>query len=180
MLRKSGWLMSRPRLRAVLRLALMSAGLWLVLTEGQALGPEALVVVLAAIAVGRLYGPEHMHRWRPLQLLAFLAYFARGSLYGGLDVARRAFAPHMPIEPCTVRRPVRVGSGQPRTLLVSAISLMPGTLTADVDEEELVVHLLAPDMAAEIDGLERRIEALFGPRQEMTRNVGQELAGREP
>lgn len=169
--------MSRPRLRAVLRLALMSAGLWLVLTEGQALGPAALVVVVAAIAVGRLYGPEHMHPWRPLQLLAFLGYFVRGSLRGGVDVARRAFSPSMPIDPCTVRRPVRVGSGQPRTLLVSAISLMPGTLTADVDGEELVVHLLAPDMEREIDGLERRIVALFGPRQEMTRNVTEELTG---
>jgi multicomponent Na+:H+ antiporter subunit E len=67
------------------------------------------------------------------------------------------------VQSVLVRRPVRVPKGQPRTLLVSAISLMPGTLTADVEGDELVLHLLAPEMEREVDALEARVAALFAP-----------------
>lgn len=157
------WLEGRPQLRAILRLAVIAIALWLVLTEGRRLGFEALILIAAAVAAGMYYGPTHIYRWRPVELARFLTHFVRCSLRGGIDVAWRAVRPDLPVQSLFVRRRIRLGSGQPRTLLVSAISLMPGTLTADVDGDEIVVHLLAADMEQEIDALEARIAALFAP-----------------
>jgi multicomponent Na+:H+ antiporter subunit E len=147
----------------MLRLAVMTVALWLVLTEGRAVGAEMLLIVGAAVVAGMYYGPERIHRWRPLALSRFLLHFLRGSLRGGIDVAWRALQFRMPITPVVIHRRLRMEQGQPRTLLVSAISLMPGTLTADVTGDELVLHLLSPEMEREIDLLEARVEALFAP-----------------
>jgi multicomponent Na+:H+ antiporter subunit E len=162
-MRWKGWLEGRPWLRSVSRLAVIAIALWLVMTEGAEVGPEAIVLLAAAVAAGMYYGPTHIYRWRPWQLVRFLLHFLHRSLLGGIDVALRAIRPRMPAQSILVRRPVRVPKGQPRTLLVSAISLMPGTLTADVEGDELVLHLLAPEMEREVDALEARVAALFAP-----------------
>ena len=102
-----------------------------------------------------------MYPWRPWQVVAFLAHFLRGSALGGIDVALRALRPGRHIDPCFIEYPLQVPPGQPRTLLVSAISLMPGTLTAELREDTLLVHLLSPHMSGEIEALEHRVLQLF-------------------
>lgn len=166
-MRLRGWLIGRPRLRSVLRLAMVAAALWLVLTEGRRFGPEVLLAIAAAVAAGLYYGPDVVHRWRPIELLKFLAHFVRSSLRGGVDVALRAMRPDLPVESVFIRRRIRVEHGQPRTLLVSSISLMPGTLTADVEGDEIELHLLDASMEGEVDELEARVDALFARGQEM-------------
>lgn len=163
----SDWLEGRPRLRSVLRLTIIAVALWLVLTEGRARSPEAIVLLAAAVAAGMYYGPRRVHRWRPLELLIFLGFFLRSSLRGGVDVAMRALRPDRSVQSIFLRRRVRVAQGQPRTLLVSTISLLPGTLTADVEGDEIVVHLLAPEMIREVDALEHRVDRLFASSETM-------------
>ncbi len=160
-MRLHGWLIGRPRLRSTMRLAVLTAGLWLVLTEGRRFGPEVLLAIAAAVVAGLYYGPDAVHRWRPIQLLKFLVHFVRSSLRGGVDVALRAMRPDLPVESVFIRRRIRVEHGQPRTLLVSSISLMPGTLTADVAGDEIELHLLDASMEDEVDQLEARVDALF-------------------
>lgn len=160
-MRLHGWLIGRPKLRSILRLTAIAVVLWMVLTEGRAFGAEALLVMAAAVVAGMYYGPERVHRWRPVALIRFLLHFLRGSLRGGIDVAWRVLRVRMPIEPVVIRRRLRIEQGQPRTLLVSAISLMPGSMTADVEGDDLVLHLLSPEMAGEVDLLEARVDALF-------------------
>jgi multicomponent Na+:H+ antiporter subunit E len=161
--RLHGWLIGRPRFRSLLRLAVIATALWLVLTEGRAFGAEVLLIIAAAVGAGMYYGPERVHRWRPLELARFLLHFLRGSLRGGIDVAWRVLQLRMPIAPVLIRRRLEIEQGQPRTLLVSAISLMPGTVTADVEGDDLVLHLLSAGMEREIDLLEARVSALFAP-----------------
>jgi len=155
------WLAQRPALRGALRLLLIGAGLWLILTSGQPPGLIGLLVIVSAIWAGTVFGSQTMYPWRPLQLLLFIGYFLRGSLLGGVDVALRALRPNMPIEPCFVRYVLNVPAGKPRTLLVTAISLMPGTLSVDLQGDELLVHLLSPEMSTEIESLEYRVGRLL-------------------
>lgn len=155
------WLRGRPRLRGALRLLLIGLALWLVLTGGRLPGPVGIASVALALWAGLAFGSLQMYPWRPWQVLAFLAHFLRGSALGGIDVAMRALRPGQHIDPCFVEYRLNVPPGQPRTLLVSAISLMPGTLTAELREDSLLVHLLSPQMSAEIEALEYRVSQLF-------------------
>ena len=122
------------------RLLLLSA-VWLVLggVDGKALAMGALAVPAATwLSLRLLPGRLHLSPWR---VLRHFPTFIRDSLLGGIDVARRALSPRMPLSPGWVEVPVRLPDGG-RVALGAELSLMPGTLAAGVRGDKLLVHLL--------------------------------------
>lgn len=97
-------------------------------------------------------------------LIRFLPYFVWNSLRGGVDVAVRVLHPQLPIEPALVRYELRLRDSAARVLMADTVTLLPGTLSADLDDHVLVVHVLnagAPfDEVLEV--LEQRVADLFG------------------
>jgi multicomponent Na+:H+ antiporter subunit E len=105
-------------------------------------------------------------RVRPTGVAAFLVYFVRGSFAGGVDVALRVARPSLPIDPAFVTHRLRHPEGHPaRLLAIAALSLLPGTLAAGVDEDLLIVHALDPRFASPtaLAELEDRAGAVFAP-----------------
>jgi multicomponent Na+:H+ antiporter subunit E len=139
---------------AVVWLALDGAGAW----------PVGLLAALGGACAGALLVPGEPYRWRPLRLGAFFLWFVQASLRGGIDVAWRAFLPRMPLQPGFIDYPLSLPAGPPRTLMLSVVSLLPGTLSVDLDRDGhvLCVHFLTPDMGTGLKPLERRIAWLFG------------------
>jgi multicomponent Na+:H+ antiporter subunit E len=72
------------------------------------------------------------------------------SLLAGLDVARRALDPRLPVSPTLLQHRTALPPGTSRTLFGALSSQVPGTLTVDLDEpERLLYHCLdRPDRAA--------------------------------
>jgi multicomponent Na+:H+ antiporter subunit E len=101
-------------------------------------------------------------RWGPL--LRFVPFFARQSLAGAIDVASRALRPRMPLRPGLVRVPLRLPAGAPRVALANVISLLPGTLSANLRAEHVLIHALdpEPELPDRVRDLEARIGAIFG------------------
>lgn len=155
----------------VLRAALLAAGWW-ILTEGNpsAPGAGALVVLAALIASIALPAPSPP-AWRPLGLLRLAWIFAVGSVHGGLDVARRALAPRLPIAPCVMEYTLRLPEGAPRNLLLGTLTLMPGTLAIADEGQRLELHVLAArgGLADEIAALEASVARATGARLEEPR-----------
>jgi multicomponent Na+:H+ antiporter subunit E len=114
--------------------------------------------------IGTALAPGEPSRWRPWQVLSFAVFFLRESLRGGLDVARRALHPGLPVQPHFVDHALRLPAGPPRTLMVGLVGLLPGSMCADLDLTRNVmrVHLLSEDAGGGLDELESRIAALFG------------------
>src|SRR5690606_30734280 len=81
-------------------------------------------------------------------LAALFPRFAWQSLIGGIDVARRAFHPRLPIRPGRLRIAVELPEGG-RVALGGELSLMPGTLAAGCDGDHLLVHVLDLDQDIE-------------------------------
>lgn len=96
-------------------------------------------------------------------LLRFLPWFARQSLAGAVDVAVRALHPDMPLYPGTVRHELRLPEGASRIALANVISMLPGTLSADLEGNRLTVHALdaRQDLHRMVADLEPRIAAVF-------------------
>ena len=140
------------------------AGLWGILTGGAA---ESWIMGAPAILLGTVLIFLHpaAPRWR-LSLFGavrFAVWFAFQSVHGASDVARRALAWRLPLAPgCRAYR-TALPEGAPRLLFANAITLLPGTLTAEIEGDALVIHML--DTGADLDGdlaaLERRVAALF-------------------
>lgn len=144
-----------------LQVAILLALLWLVLAGGEGWGFGLVFIGLGALA-GATLAPARYYRWNPWRLLVFLGFFLHQSWLGGWDVARRALSPELPLNPCRVHWPLRLPPGQPRTLMVSVVSLLPGTLSVDLRDDKLLVHSLAGDPNPGLAALERAVAHLFG------------------
>lgn len=130
---------------AARRLVLFAA-IWIILTGGEALLLGAPAVSAACWFSFRLLPPV-----RPLRLSRVIAMgpgFLRRSLLGGLDVARRALTPRMPLNPGWIGVDVDLPEGG-RVALGGELSLMPGTLVAGSDGRRLLVHVLDRDQDVE-------------------------------
>ncbi|MEJ2620136.1 MAG: Na+/H+ antiporter subunit E [Candidatus Thiodiazotropha sp.] len=99
-----------------------------------------------------------------LGLLKFLPYFVWESVLGGIDVASRVVRPKMRIAPGFIEYRSRLTHVSARRLFVNSLSLLPGTLAADLDGACVRIHALdlRMDLNQQMEQLERRIAAVYG------------------
>ena len=134
-------------------------------------GPDlaALPVGLGAAAAAtwaslRLLPPGSFHpRLGSLIVLAFR--FVWQSVLAGIDVARRALEPRLPLRPGFVTYAIRMRPSPARSTFLSIASLLPGTLPTGLDETgALVVHCLDTDqpVVAQMAAEEARLNRALG------------------
>ncbi|WP_179957462.1 Na+/H+ antiporter subunit E [Exilibacterium tricleocarpae] len=98
-------------------------------------------------------------------LLRFIPYFLYQSLRGGLDVARRALRPDLPVSPGFIEYRLQwLPDTGARLFFMNIISLLPGSLSVEFDADGGVVHLLNKENldTQELRECERRVALLFG------------------
>jgi multicomponent Na+:H+ antiporter subunit E len=137
--------------------------LWWILTEGAMYSwlVGAPVVLFAALASGALLPGTS---WSLPGILRFIPFFLWHSLRGGVDVAGRALHPRLPISPDLLKHQWRLPTGLSRVFMANTVSLLPGTLSAELDEEFLHVHVLDKTGAfeSELTVIEARVARMFG------------------
>ena len=153
----------QPGWQAWVRRLLLFVVLWWILTGG---APDSWligvpIVVLAAWLSLVLWADSVLSL---AGLARFVPWFAYQSLVGATDVALRAFRRRMPLRPGIVRQRLRLPAGASRVTLANVVSMLAGTLSADIEGDDLVIHALDTDkdMEAMVRDLEPRIAALFG------------------
>jgi multicomponent Na+:H+ antiporter subunit E len=121
------------------------------------------VVLVAAWSVVRMRGSDKQ-RIRLLGLLRFLPLFVWESVLGGLDVVSRVMRPRMRIAPGFLDYRMRLEDSSTRLLFVNSLSLLPGTLAADLDGDTLRIHALdlGDDLEDQLVRLERAVAAIYG------------------
>jgi multicomponent Na+:H+ antiporter subunit E len=139
--------------------------LWWILSEGD-LRAWWLGAAVIAIALGASLhlAPASTSPVRLTRLPGFVCYFAWQSIRGGIRVSLTALRPRPPLVPNIVELHLTLPPGGSRVLLVSALSLMPGTLGVELDGDRLRLHVLDQhqDLIGEFQGLETRIGHLLG------------------
>src|SRR5215813_14924033 len=131
---------------AVIARAAWFLGLWLVLAGADLadLPAAALAIVAATWTSLRLLPPGGSRR-SPIAVARLAVRFLYESVVAGLDVARRALDPRLPLRPGFVTYAVRFPPGMARNAFTSLTSLLPGTVPAGEKEGELVYHCLDVD-----------------------------------
>ncbi len=157
--------MNSPLLVAGVR-ALSFFALWFVLmpsTKAADLGFGLAAAAAATWASLRLMPPS-AGRLRFLGLLAYLPHFIGHSILAGVDIARRAFHPRLPLTPGFVTCRTRMPAGRARNEFASITSLMPGSVPAGEDRDGIVYHCLDMDqpVAQQIAAEEARLARVLG------------------
>jgi multicomponent Na+:H+ antiporter subunit E len=161
-LRSAHWL----RFGLGLQLAAL-AGVWLALA-----GPEigswlvGAPAVLAALWIARRESGGGVAGWSVWGFVQFLPYFLWELFWGGIDVARRVMGRRVDVEPGYHSYRLALDRPSARVFFLYVVSLLPGTLSADIDGDRLLVHMLdrRQDPSRELARLERRVAAVFGER----------------
>lgn len=161
----SGSAAARSVASTALARGLLFLALWLVLMPSLKLADlavGAVAVLLATFASVRLMPPGAGHL-RLGALLGFVPHFLWQSVLAGVDVARRALSPRMPLRPGFVVYPVGFRPGLARNEFACITSLMPGSVPVDESEDHIVYHSLdigeplVEQMAAEERLLEKAL-----------------------
>ncbi|NEX22883.1 Na+/H+ antiporter subunit E [Thiorhodococcus mannitoliphagus] len=127
-----------------LQLGLILFIVWLGLTNS--LDPQELVAgLLVSAAVVWLAVPARPagasdRSWRLLPLLAYLPVFLKNLFLSNIDVARRVLSPSLPINPGIVRVKTQLKEPYQRLILANSITLTPGTVTLEMEGEDMYVH----------------------------------------
>jgi multicomponent Na+:H+ antiporter subunit E len=146
--------------------ALGFAVFWVLLTGGNPADLAAgAVAILAAVWTSLCLLPPSTGRVRPLALARFALHFLKQSLIAGIDVARRAFDPRLPLTPGFVHYPAGLPSGPARNMFTSLTSLLPGSVPIGADAKgRLLIHCLDVDqpISAQLVAEEARFAQVIG------------------
>jgi len=138
--------------------------LWVVLTGGQAqswlLGLPAVLTAAWVSGKERRFPAIRLSVWGGVR---FMGYFLKASLISGWDVVRRALRPKLRLHPDLIDYRLSLVTETARIVMADALSLLPGTLSADLSGAHLTVHVLDRNMPihAELQALEERVAAML-------------------
>lgn len=108
--------------------------------------PVDLVVGVAAAAAATWTSlallPPGEFRLRLAGLPRYALRFLWQSVVAGVDVARRAFAPRLPLRPGLIAYPAGYPRGAKRNAFAALTSLLPGTLPVRDEAQGLLYHCL--------------------------------------
>ncbi|HEY2750825.1 Na+/H+ antiporter subunit E [Phenylobacterium sp.] len=146
-------------------------GLWLVLAGADVADlPAAVVAVVAATWASLRLLPPSGYRASVLGLACLAGRFLGESVVAGLDVARRALDPRLPMRPGFVAYRVGLQPGAARNTFTTLTSLLPGTVPAADEGGQLLYHCLDVDqpvvsqLAGEEAALSRALNIAGAPR----------------
>ena len=157
------------RLRSLGVRGLLFLGVWTVWIGAAAADLAAGLAAAAAAAWASLHLVPPVSGVRPLLLLALAPRFLWQSVVAGVDVARRALDPRLPLRPGFVGYRPALEPGLARNAFAALTSLLPGTVPARDDGQTLLYHCLDLDqpVAAQLAAEELRLaRALGGARED--------------
>jgi multicomponent Na+:H+ antiporter subunit E len=145
------------------RIAVLTFTWWVLAKSALDSWQVGIPAILTAIYVDhRLFQPR-TSRWSLGGLIVFGLLFLKLSVTSGIDVVRRTYHPRLPLNPAVVAYPLRLTSEAARNLFVCTVSLLPGTLSAELGKDSLVVHVLDVNrpFRQELKLIEDRVAAVF-------------------
>ena len=133
---------ARP-VRVALGRAVLFLAFWLMSAGYQPADlPVGLLAAAAATWTSLKLLPPTTVELRLPSLLIFSLHFLGQSVTSGIEVARIAFDPRLPLRPGFVTYPVSVPPGLARNTFATITSLLPGSVPADEVDGALVYHCL--------------------------------------
>ena len=149
--------------QSLLRFAFFSF-LWHVLAGAdKASWVMGVPAVLFATALSQILASSSSLNISLTGLLHFIPFFLYQSFHGGIDVMRRALSFQQLLDPSLVSYTTLLPEGSARIFFVNTISLLPGTLSAELKGNQVTIHTLDQGLPvwANIQRLEYHVAMLM-------------------
>jgi multicomponent Na+:H+ antiporter subunit E len=158
-------------------LFVLGYGLWLLLTLPT--GKDWPVFIVGAVVAGLtafFFGGDFTRR--PLSFLnprrwfwmiVYIPIFLWHMLVANLDVAFRVLHPKCPVKPGIVKVKTALKTDVAKAFLANSITLTPGTMTVDVDEDVLYIHWI--DVAGDGEDQEVNTKAIAAKFEKYLRRI---------
>lgn len=141
--------------------------LWLLLA-GTLAADEIIAGILVGSIVSLVSAPYidifNGMRYTPKALISvfsYLGYFFVALMRANFDMARRVLSPSLPISPAMVEITTGLKSRLGQMLLANSITLTPGTLSVDLNDERILVHWIAAPEGINLEQATRNIASGF-------------------
>lgn len=125
-------------------------------------------VVSSALATDKPPMPLRRMPLVAVRWVAFIGWMGGRILVSSAQIAVLAVRPRLALSPCELRFRTELRSPLARTILTNAISLVPGTITVDIDGTEVWVHALSPAQVGDLTSgrLQNKVAGVFleGPQ----------------
>lgn len=104
-----------------------------------------------------------LNELRYLRMSYYIFWLLWQIILSGIQVVRIILSPKMPIKPQVIRFKVDLPSAHAKMILGNSITLTPGTLTVDINDDEFLVHSLVPGSYEGIvdDSMPQQVLKLF-------------------
>ena len=102
--------------------------------------------------------PIHLAR----HMVLYIPWLLWAIFKANIDVAKRILSPRLPIAPRIVRVSGTQKTDLCRVIFANSITLTPGTVSLDLDEEDIVVHALTEEAADDVQSgdMDHRVTTL--------------------
>lgn len=105
----------------------------------------AVVSLIVAAVMGSMFVTRPHMFFNPIRVFYFLFWYIPVFIWelirANFDVAYRVIHPSMPIKPGIVRLKTELKSDTGLTFLANSITLTPGTLTVDIDQDKGILYV---------------------------------------
>jgi multicomponent Na+:H+ antiporter subunit E len=105
----------------------------------------AVVSLIVAAVMGSMFVTRPHMFFNPIRIFYFLFWYIPVFIWelikANFDVAYRVIHPSMPIKPGIVRLKTELKSDTGLTFLANSITLTPGTLTVDIDQDNGILYI---------------------------------------
>ena len=118
------------------------------------------LVVTLFLTKKELFADVHFSPKAFVAFFTWLAVFTVELVKSNIDVMRRVLAPKVRINPAIVAVKTTLKSKLGRLALANSITLTPGTLTVDIQEDKLYIHWIDAT-STDIEGATRKIVSKF-------------------
>ena len=159
-------------MRILLSLVVTLFGVWL-LWSGHYTIERTLVLALgivsclAVVGIARRMGivdseghPVHLAG----RAIVYLPWLLLAIFRSNIDVALRILNPRLPVSPTLIRARATQKTALGKVIYANSITLTPGTVSVDVEDDLVLVHALSRESAEELEGgeMDRRVKAVEG------------------
>ncbi len=98
-----------------------------------------------------------------IRFISYLPWLLYQIVLSNVDVAKRVLDPKMPIDPVMITFDSGLKTDLSRTILANSITLTPGTVTVDIDDNTFVIHALAKKLGDDLleGAMEKKVAHVF-------------------
>ena len=119
--------------------------LWLILTSNFQMS-NILIGAAVSFSIALLYTKLFVHKAfefiSPVWLLVYLFVLLKSLIISNLQISKRILSRDMKLSPAIVAVKTNLESDWKKLLLANSITLTPGTLTLDIVDDTLFIHVI--------------------------------------